>query len=84
MVELKGGLTGDYEAVNPGEKLIAASNGTEWHPQCLAGYSGAFCQACPVGTYKYGYSYGRCLPCANKPTNAFYITRAVAISYCPY
>jgi len=51
---------------------------------CLAGYSGSFCAPCPAGTYKYGYSYGRCLPCANKPVNAFYTTKAVATSFCPY
>lgn len=51
---------------------------------CLAGYSGSFCAPCPAGTYKYGYSYGRCLTCTNKPANAFYTTKAVANAYCPY
>ncbi|TNV88047.1 hypothetical protein FGO68_gene7075 [Halteria grandinella] len=68
----------DYGSTN------IASNGTEYHPMCLAGYSGAFCKPCPVGTYKYGYSYGRCLPCENKPVNAFYTDKAVHTAYCPY
>jgi len=73
---LKGGTSGDNALV---------SNGTEWHPQCLGGYSGPFCDACPVGTYKYGFSYGRCLPCENKPAkNSFYSERGVKTSYCPY
>ena len=31
--------------------------------KCFGGYSGPFCQACPVGTFKYDYSYGKCKPC---------------------
>ena len=62
----------------------SGQNGTEWHPKCLAGYSGGFCDPCPIGTYKYGYSYGRCLFCENKPVNAFYTTKAVDTANCPY
>eukprot|EP00347_Sterkiella_histriomuscorum_P024011 403332615 len=36
------------------------SEGTVWHPKCPPGHSGGFCEPCPAGTYKYGYSYGKC------------------------
>lgn len=75
-LDIEGGKSGDQQS---------SSNGTEWHPQCLAGFSGSFCSACPVGTYKYGYSYGRCLPCENKPAkNSYYSERGVKTAYCPY
>ena len=38
-------------------------NGTLFGTKCMPGYSGVFCKACPVGTFKYDYSYADCLPC---------------------
>ena len=45
----------------------SGQSGTVWHPKCLPGYSGALCDPCPVGTFKYGYSYGECLVCNSAP-----------------
>ena len=46
--------------------------------------SGPFCQACPIGTYKYGYSFGTCLPCINKPENSEYDKDAQTKAICSY
>ena len=66
------------------DKSLESQNGTVWHPRCPAGHSGGFCDPCPVGTYKYGYSYGKCNRCENKPENAFYADVAVLTALCPY
>lgn len=50
----------------------------------MPGYSGAFCEYCPKGTYKYGYSYGACMPCLNAPLNSYYSNKAWATADCPY
>ena len=52
--------------------------------KCMPGYSGIFCQKCPMGTYKNDYSYGECLPCQNKPKHAAYIGIAQQSSMCDY
>lgn len=38
-------------------------DGTMFHSKCFPGYSGVFCKACPIGTYKYDYSFGSCMQC---------------------
>mmetsp|Transcript_4035 Transcript_4035/g.6815 ORF Transcript_4035/g.6815 Transcript_4035/m.6815 type:complete len:761 (+) Transcript_4035:2773-5055(+) len=53
-------------------------------PKCLPGYSGVFCQACPVGTFKNDYSYGRCIDCQNKPSHSVYTDEAESSSVCSY
>lgn len=58
--------------------------GTKWHSKCYPGYSGVFCSACEVGTFKYDYSYGTCLPCRNKPKHAYYDKNAQPSSMCSY
>lgn len=50
----------------------------------MPGFSGEFCQACPIGTYKYGYSFGICLPCINAPDESYYTTLAWDNANCPY
>ncbi|CDW79197.1 UNKNOWN [Stylonychia lemnae] len=66
------------------EKSVESQNGTVWHPRCPSGHSGGFCNPCPIGTYKYGYSYGKCNQCENKPDNSYYTSVAVATALCPY
>lgn len=58
--------------------------GTIMSSKCLPGYSGVFCKACPLGTFKAEYSFGECIPCENKPTNSFYIRQAEDSSICEY
>jgi len=50
----------------------------------MGGYSGPFCKACEVGTFKLFYSHGVCKPCENKPKNAHYYRKAIDTSECPY
>lgn len=54
--DISGGQAGDmafkYQAPSAGQ------NGTMHHSKCFPGYSGVFCKRCPVGFYKYDYSYG--------------------------
>jgi len=52
--------------------------------KCFGGYSGPFCEACPIGTYKYDYSYAVCQPCQNKPLNSFYNKKGQSTSECSY
>ena len=59
-------------------------NGTVMSPKCMGGYSGPFCHACPIGTYKLTYSYGVCVPCEGKPANSHYTSKAIATANCPY
>jgi len=60
------------------------ASGTAYHQKCFGGYTGPFCKACEVGTFKLSYSFGKCKPCENKPKNAFYTARGVDQSLCPY
>ena len=77
-----GGTAGfSVKAVKQGSNGL---DGTQYHPKCIGGHSGAFCDPCVVGTYKYGYSYGRCLPCQSKPDNAYYTATGVSSVDCPY
>ena len=46
--------------------------GTVFASKCYPGYEGEFCKPCPLGWFKYGYSYGSCQPCLNKPPNSHY------------
>ena len=39
------------------------ASGTAYHQKCFGGYTGPFCKACPVGTFKLSYSFGTCTPC---------------------
>jgi hypothetical protein len=59
-------------------------NGTMFHSKCFPGYSGVFCKACLVGEYKYDYSFGKCMPCQNKPKNAYYMAAGEKSSICAY
>ena len=55
-----------------------------FHSKCFPGYSGVFCAACPVGFYKYDYSFGKCLQCQNKPRNSHYTKLGETTSLCEY
>ena len=55
-----------------------------FHSKCFPGYSGVFCKACPVGSFKYDYSFGRCMTCQNKPKNSEYVHLAESSSICKY
>lgn len=59
-------------------------DGTVHSTKCFPGYAGAFCSPCPVGTYKYHYSFGKCLKCENKPTFSSYINRNETSALCGY
>lgn len=59
-------------------------NGTMYQPKCFPGYSGPFCQPCPVGWYKSDYSRGDCQKCENKPGNSFYLQKAEISPLCQY
>jgi hypothetical protein len=37
-----------------------------------------------VGEFKFNFGFALCQPCENKPTNAYYTSKAVATSQCPY
>lgn len=82
--------TVDYDGGDAGEadgkyvQATAGTGGTVFSSKCFPGYSGPFCQACPIGTYKYGYSFGTCLPCINKPENAYYDKDAQKKAICSY
>jgi len=80
--QIKGGRSGavTFQRSNP----KAGEDGTVFHSKCFPGYSGVFCQACPVGTFKYDYSYGACLPCKNKPESSYYNKEAETSSMCSY
>jgi len=55
-----------------------------FHSKCFPGYSGVFCKACPIGEYKYDYSYGHCQSCENKPFMSYYVNEAEGTSLCKY
>lgn len=80
--DVSGGIKGDmrfkYQGPNNGQ------DGTMFHSKCFPGYSGPFCRACPIGTYKYDFSFGLCLPCQNKPKNAYYTKIGESTSICEY
>ena len=80
-LELNGGKGGKNESLSSGQD---GQNGTVLSPKCMGGYSGPFCHACPVGTFKLTYSYGVCVPCENKPGFSYYTKKAQDTSNCPY
>lgn len=59
----RGELGPRMEWDSEGEDMLSETNGTVWHAKCPPGHSGGFCEPCPAGTFKYGYSYGKCVPC---------------------
>ena len=65
-------------------KAQDGASGTAFHQKCFGGYTGPFCQACDVGSFKLSYSFGTCKPCENKPTFSYYTERGVDKSLCPY
>ena len=80
-VEYSGGKGGDmdYYKDNHDQAYLPGSDGqqgTLFQSKCFPGYSGVFCKPCPVGTYKYDYSYGTCQPCINKPALSVYSEKA--------
>jgi hypothetical protein len=81
-VDVTGGDAGgaDAELTQAG----AGRDGSIFAGKCFPGYSGPFCSACPIGTYKYGYSFGHCQPCNNKPANSFYNLPAQTKAICSY
>jgi len=80
--DVSGGRAGDYQnaLLPPGD----GQNGTVVAPKCFPGFAGVFCRPCPVGTYKYDYSYADCTPCSNKPPLSYYTTMAESRSLCRY
>lgn len=73
-----GAIAASFQAGSAGE------SGTAYHSKCFPGYSGVFCRACPVGFYKYDYSFGDCIPCTNRPEAAHYTKRGEDTSMCAY
>jgi len=69
-VQYQGGKAG--EAKEEFSPATDGQSGTVFSSKCFPGHSGAFCQLCPVGTFKQSYSFGMCMPCINKPENAYY------------
>ena len=70
---LDGGKNGELaDAEDHALQSGAGERGMIEASKCFGGYSGPFCEPCPVGTYKYDFSYAVCKPCSNKPESSFY------------
>jgi len=81
-IDYSGGRAGDLQ--ERFSQPTGGSNGTLFESKCFPGYSGIFCSPCPAGTFKYDFSYGKCLPCINKPAGAYYYQVAETSSICSY
>jgi len=79
-----GGVSG--ASANGTGYLLAAhgQTGTVSHDKCFGGYTGVFCTACAIGTYKYDYSFAQCTSCDNKPMNSYYVGEAMSSAVCSY
>jgi len=80
--DISGGQRGDMSF-----NFLAPSNGqngTMFHSKCFPGFSGVFCKACEIGEYKYDYSFGKCMPCMNKPKNSYYTKMGETSSICEF
>jgi len=80
--DISGGFKGDMSFKFQGPH--DGQDGTMFHSKCFPGYSGVFCGACEVGEYKYDYSFGKCMPCQNKPKLSYYTKTAETSSICEY
>lgn len=63
---------------------LQGSRGYEIGKECPAGFTGIFCQQCPVGTFKAASGSQPCQVCEHSPENAHYTMKGSVSSECEW